>query len=200
MDESDPTSELPPYLAAAKRAFRRYGVQKTTLDDIAKEAGVSRSTLYRTHGSKTGILEAMAAAHQATFLADLDRSIPAGTPVRAALRTMARKNFESMIGDPSGAPISRDEPESMLRVLYAPPGGPSPFTTSADLLGAILADRCPDADRLRVTPQQAAELVIRLSTVPLLTDSSRFTDARSILDECVEGLTHRQRRTGSTGR
>ena len=35
-------------LAAAERVIMRYGVSKTTMDDIGKEAGVSRPTVYRT--------------------------------------------------------------------------------------------------------------------------------------------------------
>jgi len=32
---------------AAEACFDKYGIAKTTMDDIAKEAGVSRPTLYR---------------------------------------------------------------------------------------------------------------------------------------------------------
>ena len=36
------------FLDAAETCFERYGVAKTTMEDIAKMAGVSRPTVYRT--------------------------------------------------------------------------------------------------------------------------------------------------------
>ncbi len=35
------------FLDAAEACFERYGIKKTTMEDIAKEAGVSRPTVYR---------------------------------------------------------------------------------------------------------------------------------------------------------
>ena len=44
-------------VAAATRAFRRYGVARATVADIAREAGVSRQTLYnRVPGGKDAII------------------------------------------------------------------------------------------------------------------------------------------------
>jgi AcrR family transcriptional regulator len=43
-------------LAAAMRQFSRYGVGKTTMHDIAKEAGVARQTLYNLYPGKNEIL------------------------------------------------------------------------------------------------------------------------------------------------
>ena len=41
---------------AALKAFRQFGIQRTTMSDIAKEAGLSRQTLYSTLGSKEEIV------------------------------------------------------------------------------------------------------------------------------------------------
>jgi AcrR family transcriptional regulator len=44
-------------LGAATRCFRRYGIQRTTVVDIAREAGVSRQTLYnQIPGGKDAII------------------------------------------------------------------------------------------------------------------------------------------------
>ncbi|SEW29063.1 transcriptional regulator, TetR family [Cognatiyoonia koreensis] len=50
---SDRTTQL---VEAALRVFMRYGVGKTTMNDIANEAGVARQTLYNSYGSKEDIL------------------------------------------------------------------------------------------------------------------------------------------------
>ncbi len=46
-------------VAAAQVMFARYGFTKTTMADIAKEAGVARQTLYNTFPGKNDILKAV---------------------------------------------------------------------------------------------------------------------------------------------
>jgi AcrR family transcriptional regulator len=46
-------------LAAAERVIQHYGVPKTTMDDIGKEAGVSRPTVYRYFGDRDALLRAL---------------------------------------------------------------------------------------------------------------------------------------------
>jgi AcrR family transcriptional regulator len=49
--------------AAALRCIARWGVQKTTLEDVAREAGCSRATLYRTFpGGKEALFASVADA------------------------------------------------------------------------------------------------------------------------------------------
>src|SRR5664280_2692707 len=57
-----PVDEREAILDAAASCYLRLGVGKTTAADIAREAGISRATLYRRHGS-----------HEAIFLAVLTR-------------------------------------------------------------------------------------------------------------------------------
>jgi AcrR family transcriptional regulator len=46
-------------LAAAKFLFSRRGIDKVTIDEIAKRAGVASSTVYALYSSKVGILRAL---------------------------------------------------------------------------------------------------------------------------------------------
>lgn len=46
------------FIDAAVRTFLRYGVRKSTMSDIAAEAGVSRPTLYASYRSKDEVLAA----------------------------------------------------------------------------------------------------------------------------------------------
>ena len=55
-------------IGAAVRSFMRYGVRKTTLSDIAQEAGVSRQTLYTFFRSKDDILAASITYHSSKQL------------------------------------------------------------------------------------------------------------------------------------
>jgi AcrR family transcriptional regulator len=46
-------------VAAARRCFGRFGVDKTTIDDITREAKIARSALYRAFYSREDIIEAV---------------------------------------------------------------------------------------------------------------------------------------------
>ncbi|WP_461425884.1 TetR/AcrR family transcriptional regulator [Gymnodinialimonas sp.] len=45
-------------LDAAKRLFLRFGVKRTSMNDIAEEAGLSRQTLYKAFANKDVVLQA----------------------------------------------------------------------------------------------------------------------------------------------
>jgi AcrR family transcriptional regulator len=63
-------------LEAAKICFLRFGYGKTSLDDIAKEAGLSRPLLYRKFANKEAIFSAV---YDAVFLAQFDKAVPIAT-------------------------------------------------------------------------------------------------------------------------
>ena len=44
---------------AAARCFERYGVQRTSMDDIAESAGISRKTLYRVFEDRPKLIQAV---------------------------------------------------------------------------------------------------------------------------------------------
>jgi len=61
---------------AALACFGRWGVAKTTLDDIAREAGCSRATVYRLFpGGKDVVIEAVAGRELARFFTDLSAEL-----------------------------------------------------------------------------------------------------------------------------
>ena len=47
-------------IAAAIKCLEKYGPAKTTMEDIASEAGVGRQTLYRTFSTRTALFDAIA--------------------------------------------------------------------------------------------------------------------------------------------
>ena len=58
-------------LAAAETIFARYGFRKTTVDDIAKEAGLSRATVYLYFASKEEIAVSWIDCHVSQFCEEL---------------------------------------------------------------------------------------------------------------------------------
>jgi len=63
---------------ATIRCIARWGVGKTTLDDVAREAGCSRATVYRLFpGGKDGLLDAVCRAELARFFVGLTSRLDA---------------------------------------------------------------------------------------------------------------------------
>ena len=63
----------PKILDAALRVFMRYGVGRTRMGDIAKEAGVSRQTLYKNFQSKDDVLAGTIRHFSDIALADIQK-------------------------------------------------------------------------------------------------------------------------------
>src|SRR4249920_3910937 len=59
-------------IAATLVSLARYGVAKTTLEDVAKEAGCARATVYRYFGGKQELLGAAVAHESARILGAID--------------------------------------------------------------------------------------------------------------------------------
>ena len=81
-------------LAAATTVFRRMGYEKATLEDIAREVGINRATLYYYVGTKEELLVALLAEPIAMVRArleeDVARDLPAPEKLAASLRGYVR--------------------------------------------------------------------------------------------------------------
>ena len=66
--ESDPQRER--LLDAARACLERYGLSKTTVEDVARAAGLSRATVYRMVGSRDALVLAVAAREAERCAAD----------------------------------------------------------------------------------------------------------------------------------
>lgn len=72
-------------LSAAYSCFERYGIRKTTIDDIAQEAGVSRATMYRYFASKEQVLDKLSSVETAKVNAELRQRFVAQDNIEDAL-------------------------------------------------------------------------------------------------------------------
>lgn len=60
-------------LDAAQSLFVRYGVKRTSIDEVAREAGIAKGTVYLSFKSKTELFAAIAERLCASTLADVQR-------------------------------------------------------------------------------------------------------------------------------
>ncbi len=86
---------------SAYACFRRQGLQKTTIVDIARNANVSRSTIYEYFSDKAAILEACAEYASEQFYREMSKAMDRGGSLEEKLSraavfvTQARRTFAS---------------------------------------------------------------------------------------------------------
>ena len=112
-----PDASLDPYLDAAERCVRRYGWSRTSPQDIAREAGVERTTVYRNLGKKDQIFRLLIAREvhriidRAVEVGDSDESGP------AVVVELVASTIEQVLANPVIAKLLADEPELVAGFL-----------------------------------------------------------------------------------
>jgi AcrR family transcriptional regulator len=77
-------------LDAALRVFEQYGARRANVEDVARAAGVSRSTLYRRFPSKDALLEAVLLRQLDAFMSELARVAADLPPQEAVIECFVR--------------------------------------------------------------------------------------------------------------
>ena len=62
-------------LAAALSTFEELGIRRTTMEDVARRAGVSRVTVYRRFAQKERLVEAVILGEASRFFAELEAAV-----------------------------------------------------------------------------------------------------------------------------
>jgi len=83
-------------LRAAQNAFLKYGIDKITLDDIAKECGIKKSALYYYFKNKEELLAEMILLKINEFQVRLKEAVADAGNVREKLRTYMKSKISLM--------------------------------------------------------------------------------------------------------
>jgi AcrR family transcriptional regulator len=141
-------------LDAALRTFARFGYRKTSMDDVAAEAHISRPGLYFLFSSKSGLFRAAAERAIELDLASAERALAA--PDRALVDRVAEA-FDCWAGRYIGA--MSDVPA----LLEENPGLLGPIaTTGSDRFAQILTSAIESASPAD-DPRLAAQTLISVS-------------------------------------
>lgn len=167
---SDALSEQ--ILDAAREQFMTFGLRRSTVDDVAKRAGVSRVTVYRRIGNKDGLVSACLLREYRRFLVEVDDAVAALPTTEDRLVEGFAAVLRHIRKHPLIGGLLRLEPETMLPFLTLESGP------------ALLAIRDYLADRLREArraegrpvsdPTPVAELMVRITVSFLLNPVSCF--------------------------
>jgi AcrR family transcriptional regulator len=82
-------------LEAAVRAFARSGLHRTTMQEIAREAGYTAASLYTYFKSKQEIVEAMANHLTDEYVQVFEQPLPSGLSFRQRFELVAHKQLEA---------------------------------------------------------------------------------------------------------
>lgn len=159
-------------LDAAREQFMTFGLRRSTVDDVAKRAGVSRVTVYRRIGNKDRLVQDCLLREYRQFVFEVDEAV-------AALPTMERRLEEGFVvllrhlrDHPLIGGLMRLEPEVMLPYLTVD-SGPAFVAMREYLATRLRRAQRTEGKRLR-DPTPVAELMVRITTSFLLNPVSCF--------------------------
>lgn len=161
--------ELERLLAVAEAEVAHYGFARTSLNDIARKAGVSRPTVYRRLGNKDLLLERLLLRAATTFFAEFE-------PAVADIHDVAGRGAEAFVVGlrtvrvhPLAGQLIALEPEAMQPTLTGP--GSQLVSGLREPVARFLD---PDGHEPPEHSALAGEMLVRLATSFILTASDQF--------------------------
>jgi AcrR family transcriptional regulator len=161
-----PPPAADPYLDAAARCFLRYGVRRTSMQDIAAEAGVERTTVYRQVGTKDSILRLLTARELHRHLGEaIARADLAGADVPRRIVRLLAEMCAIVREHPVMAKVLADE-----RDLLASARGDvgSVFERIAAVIAPAIDAGMRDGRLARRDPVVVAQWLARISATVVL--------------------------------
>lgn len=153
-------------LDAALHQFEQFGINRTTVEDIARRSGLARVTLYRAFPGKDQIVEAVVLRELANFLAELDVELAKHPRLEDKLVEGFVLAHAVLRGHTLLTRLLATEPLNLLPHLTTE-GAPF-IRTSTDYLVRKLAEQQdePVEAELRVISEMAVRLILSFLLTP----------------------------------
>lgn len=167
----------------------RWGIDKTTVDDVAREAGVSRATVYRLFpGGKTAMVHLSTSRAAVTMLVEMTRRVEGSRSLPEALVELLTSGTEILTDQPAIAYMRAQEPAT-LRRFFSFQHLDRLLMLTADVLGPAL-HRFLEPQAARETVTWLARLVISyfLNPDPDHDLRDRSVATALVADHLVPGL------------
>jgi TetR/AcrR family transcriptional regulator len=166
-------------LDAARGVFEQYGARRANVEDVARAAGVSRSTLYRAYPNKQALLEAVLVQEFDVFLTELDR-VAADLPPQEAVVECFTRGMALTREIPLLARLTQSEPELVTAAGIASHSA-MVLLSAARVAGTLrrAGATMPDEEL-----ETVAELMLRVAWTYLLNPEGRLdvTDPARVRD------------------
>ncbi len=145
-------------LRAAVEAATAHGITKLSMGDVARQAGLSRQTLYRHFPSKDALIAAVVASETDSLIAEVVGAGAGLDDPRDSLEAAVLAALRATRDHPLLDRLIRTEPEALLPLLITD-GGPVMAQVRA-VVEAIIDERVVSLDPVR--RRRLADIVSRL--------------------------------------
>lgn len=171
-------------LDAAVHAMATHGIGRLNLEDVAREAGVSRQTVHRYFGTRDVLIEAAIVREEEAMLARLEAASAAFEEPRAALEAAVRAALRAAREHPLLDRLLATEPEVLLPFLTRSTG---PLAAPRPFIERLLLERVEGLDAAAAA--WAADALTRLLMSYAVNPPPDVDEvARRLADLVVEGL------------
>ena len=173
-------------LDAAMSAMAVHGLAKLSLEDVAREAGMSRQTVYRYFGNKDALVTATILREERGFLDQMAEAVVAHRDVRPAMEAAIVTGLRAAREHPLLDRLLATEPEALLPFLTT--GGGPVLSAARPAIQALLEQRLPhlEARLLRHAADTATRLFISYAINP--PDDDIEDVAAGLVDLILHGL------------
>jgi AcrR family transcriptional regulator len=148
-------------LDAAMELLGAYGVKRTSIDEIARRAGVNRVTVFRRFGSKDGVVEELYIRELRRMFALVSEAAQAAPDAAGSVADVFVTFMRFSRAHPLIARVAQLEPQWLIEAMRAdsPP--------IMDLARGFVADRIRSGQRRGAVPErdalQLADVLVRLA-------------------------------------
>lgn len=145
-------------LDATLAAVSAHGLARLSIEDVAREARVSRQTVYRYFGSREALVTEMILREEEVFITTVLAAAAAHDEVRPALEAAITRALHAAREHPLLDRLLATEPEALLPFLTT--GGGPVLSAARPVLSDLLSSRLPHVPP--ATVRRVADLATRL--------------------------------------
>ncbi len=160
-------------LDAARTSFSRYGLRKTAMEDIAREAGLSRGTLYRYFPDKEALYRAVNERETRSFLEEVAARTAGPEPFEEKIIGVLLTAIGFLRENPMNAAMAATDPEAFAAAIST--NGRELLALAIDAVTPMVRDAMESGElRADLDPAQAAEWIVRVELSLISTPSVTF--------------------------
>lgn len=168
-EHDDPYRER--ILIAAAEQFRARGIRRSSMDDVARRAGISRITVYRRFATKTALVEELLLGELRDYVAEFRRVVAGQATGEGRLVEGFVASLRAARGNRLVAGLLAADPEAVVSMLTTG-GGPVLGAIRDFVAGQLGHDQRDGLIPATVDTRLVAEVVARLALSFLITPDS----------------------------
>ena len=177
-------------LDAAHAAMATHGLAKLSLEDVAREAGMSRQTVYRHFGSKEALVTAAIIREEQVFLDQMTAAISEHDDLRPAMEAGIVAGLRAAREHPLLDRLLATKPEALLPFLTT--GGGPVLSAARPVIQRLLEQRLPHASNTALHRVADATTRLFISYAINPPDDDVEEVAAGLADLVLNGLKHEE--------